>query len=676
MQVSNPNNVKIYNLSVGKSLPEWLSERKRRKLRNKDVEIQRRIELIQNFDMPDLSNCVKVSKDGRFILTTGIYKPRVRCYDVEHLSMKFERCFDAEVVKFEILSDDFSKVIFLQNDRYVEFHAKYGKYHRIRIPKFGRDLSYNYQFCDLYVAAAGPEVYRLNLEQGKFLPSFVTNGSAVNVCDINPVHQLFACGTAEGRVECWDPRSNTRCGILDCALSCVTQDTQVNGLPGISALKFNKSLEMAVGTTTGQILLYDIRANKPLLVKDHMFSLPIKDIEFVKAPSQDLVMTMDSKIIKIWDHQSGKLLTSVQPPDTSLNNICLFPNSGLFFVANEDKKILSYYIPTLGPAPKWCSYLDNITEELEESNEVDFYDNYKFITKKEIEEFGATNMIGTNLLRAYMHGFFMDIRLYRKLKSSAEPVSYNEYKKKRLTQIIEEEQKDRVQFNQLPKVNKELAQKFFDFKSAKNKKATEILKDDRFTQLFDNPEYQIDYQSHEFRLLNPVVSKLDKNKEKQIRKQELVDQFKKVDEEQNDEEEAYSESSSDDEHTWTKEVKKQHKLVSQEAKMKRRQEDAEAKLKPQFFELKTTDEFHVQKARMVKAALSLGDRIGRSVDSDNFHKSSGGNRSMTFQMIKPRDEFQEKQEAEHHKERKQLRRSAHSISKRGAAPRGRRKSQH
>ncbi|KAG1659289.1 Nucleolar protein 10 [Nymphon striatum] len=621
MQVSNPNNVKIYNLSVGKSLPEWLSERKRRKLRNKDVEIQRRIELIQNFDMPDLSNCVKVSKDGRFILTTGIYKPRVRCYDVEHLSMKFERCFDAEVVKFEILSDDFSKVIFLQNDRYVEFHAKYGKYHRIRIPKFGRDLSYNYQFCDLYVAAAGPEVYRLNLEQGKFLPSFVTNGSAVNVCDINPVHQLFACGTAE-------------------------------------------------------ILLYDIRANKPLLVKDHMFSLPIKDIEFVKAPSQDLVMTMDSKIIKIWDHQSGKLLTSVQPPDTSLNNICLFPNSGLFFVANEDKKILSYYIPTLGPAPKWCSYLDNITEELEESNEVDFYDNYKFITKKEIEEFGATNMIGTNLLRAYMHGFFMDIRLYRKLKSSAEPVSYNEYKKKRLTQIIEEEQKDRVQFNQLPKVNKELAQKFFDFKSAKNKKATEILKDDRFTQLFDNPEYQIDYQSHEFRLLNPVVSKLDKNKEKQIRKQELVDQFKKVDEEQNDEEEAYSESSSDDEHTWTKEVKKQHKLVSQEAKMKRRQEDAEAKLKPQFFELKTTDEFHVQKARMVKAALSLGDRIGRSVDSDNFHKSSGGNRSMTFQMIKPRDEFQEKQEAEHHKERKQLRRSAHSISKRGAAPRGRRKSQH
>lgn len=27
---------------------------------------------------------------------TGVYKPRVRCYDVNQLSMKFERCLDAE----------------------------------------------------------------------------------------------------------------------------------------------------------------------------------------------------------------------------------------------------------------------------------------------------------------------------------------------------------------------------------------------------------------------------------------------------------------------------------------------------------------------------------------------------------------------------------------------------
>ena len=41
---------------------------------------------------------------------TGVYKPRIRCYDVHQLSMKFERCVDAEVVNFNMLSEDYSKV--------------------------------------------------------------------------------------------------------------------------------------------------------------------------------------------------------------------------------------------------------------------------------------------------------------------------------------------------------------------------------------------------------------------------------------------------------------------------------------------------------------------------------------------------------------------------------------
>lgn len=76
----------------------------------KNVDIRRRIELIQDFDMPGLSTTVKVSKDGQYILATGIYKPRIKCFDVNNLSLKFERCFDSEAVTFEILSDDYSKV--------------------------------------------------------------------------------------------------------------------------------------------------------------------------------------------------------------------------------------------------------------------------------------------------------------------------------------------------------------------------------------------------------------------------------------------------------------------------------------------------------------------------------------------------------------------------------------
>lgn len=74
------------------------------------MDIKRRIELIQDFEMPGVSNTVKVSKDGNYVLATGIYKPRIKCFDVNNLSLKFERCFDSEAVTFEVLSDDYSKV--------------------------------------------------------------------------------------------------------------------------------------------------------------------------------------------------------------------------------------------------------------------------------------------------------------------------------------------------------------------------------------------------------------------------------------------------------------------------------------------------------------------------------------------------------------------------------------
>ncbi len=60
--------------------------------------------------MPVASSHVKVSADGQYIFAVGVYKPRVRCYDVHHLSMKFERCVDAETVDMSILSDDYTKV--------------------------------------------------------------------------------------------------------------------------------------------------------------------------------------------------------------------------------------------------------------------------------------------------------------------------------------------------------------------------------------------------------------------------------------------------------------------------------------------------------------------------------------------------------------------------------------
>ena len=121
MQVASNNDVKQYNLTAGRSLPEWLDERKRRQMLKKDVELRRRVELLQDFDMPTVSNRLRISADGNFVLATGVYKPRVRCYDVHELGLKFERCLDSEVTAFRILSDDYSKLVLMRCNRQVHF---------------------------------------------------------------------------------------------------------------------------------------------------------------------------------------------------------------------------------------------------------------------------------------------------------------------------------------------------------------------------------------------------------------------------------------------------------------------------------------------------------------------------------------------------------------------------
>ena len=53
-------------------------------------------------------------------------------------------------------------------------------------------------------------------------------------------------------------------------------------------------------------------------------------------------------------------------------------------MATEQSRVLSYYVPTLGPAPRWCSFLDVLTEELEEEGEASVYEDYKFVTAAEV----------------------------------------------------------------------------------------------------------------------------------------------------------------------------------------------------------------------------------------------------------------------------------------------------
>lgn len=76
-----------------------------------------------------------------------------------------------------------------------QIHSQNGRYYRIRIPKFGRDLVYQPSTCDVFFVGDSSEVSRLNLEQGRFLNPLKTESAAgFNVCALNQDHHLFLCG--------------------------------------------------------------------------------------------------------------------------------------------------------------------------------------------------------------------------------------------------------------------------------------------------------------------------------------------------------------------------------------------------------------------------------------------------------------------------------------------------
>ena len=156
----------------------------------------------------------------------------VKVFEVRELSQKFERHMDCEVVDFVVsinscsavfgldqpafplaqsLSDDFGKIGFLHADRTLSFHAPYGFHYSTRVPKHGRDLLYNPTSCDLLVGACSNEIYRMNLDEGRFMAPLVSSSPAVNKLALNPNHGLLATGGEDGIVECWDLRCRYEC---------------------------------------------------------------------------------------------------------------------------------------------------------------------------------------------------------------------------------------------------------------------------------------------------------------------------------------------------------------------------------------------------------------------------------------------------------------------------------
>ncbi|KAK9740728.1 hypothetical protein RND81_03G056000 [Saponaria officinalis] len=509
LKSSSMNGVKLYSITGQHRNPaSWLNPKKQRALR-KDLDYQQRVELIQDLRFETATTKIRATPDGEFLIASGIYPPQVKVYELRELSLKFERHLISEIIDFQVLSDDYSKLAFLCADRSINLHAKYGSHYSLRIPRMGRNMIYDPSSCDLLCAASSPDLYRINLSQSYQ----VLSSGCIPYCSSFLLNiTFFLCISSIGRIN---------------AVSAAGENDQE-----VTAIAFdeNAGFQMAVGSSEGKVLIYNLRSSQPLRVKDHMYGSPILDIKWHRTlnSQQPKIVTTDKHIVRIWDPSIDFLLffsmegvTSIEPTGGAINDICVFKESGLILLALDSSQIPPYFIPALGPAPKWCSYLENLTKELEENVQPTIYDDYKFLTREELERLSLSNLIGTNLVRAYMHGFFIYYQLYKKVKDLLEPFDYKAYSEQRIKEKLDKEGRITMK-RRLPKVNREKARELLENEEVeketdadankplkKKKKAisSDILNDDRFTDFFEKPEFQIDEKSQEYMALHPITSK-------------------------------------------------------------------------------------------------------------------------------------------------------------------------
>ncbi|PRP79593.1 nucleolar protein 10-like [Planoprotostelium fungivorum] len=614
---------KVYNVGVGKSLEEWIQEKKSKRALRYDEDFRRRIELLQDFNFPASSQAIRLSKDGQYVISCGMYPPQIKIHDTQQLSVKAQRNIEAEAITFEILSDDFRKLVILKCDRSVEFHAGGGVYSQVRVPRVGRTLLYDQYSCDVIVGGASNQAYRFNLETGTMMEPWNTTLPGINSIDMSAEHQLLIFGGEKGLTEYWDPRAKKPISTKFISVDLASGDEGEE----VSKVKFDpfNILQFGIGTSGGNILLYDLRKNTPIAIKDHRNDIPIRGIHFA---SKSHLLTQDARIVKIWDvsdhgagGELGKMVSSIEPSH-SINDMVVAKDSGLVLMAMDHPRMNAYFIPALGQAPKWCSFLDSMTEELEEDANTPNQD-MKFVTEDEIKKLGLAQLIGTKYLKQFMHGYWIDMKLYSKFRAIVSPYDYEKAKKERIAQKIDEERENRVKTKTAaPKVNAKVAARLMadaeEGPEKAKKTAQSILNDTRFSKIFSDPNFTVDEMDPRYR-----VMKVDPRRTIDINEHFLP--VKMTEEDEDDEEE-------EEEETPQKEVN--------------------------FYELKEGHDKFIEGDVEDDTNMTLEERLKKMKTKDRSRaviETSNGTRSISFDLKPKVDKTKESRYKEQMKEHRQRR---------------------
>ncbi|KAM0671211.1 hypothetical protein CWI42_090260 [Ordospora colligata] len=270
-----------------------------------------------------------VSEDGKSLVTIGSYKPSIKIYDMINLSLKVERHFEAEPLRVIPLTQDASKICILKRDRSIELHAKYGFHESIKVPSVCLDACFNKFKAEIMCAGVGSDIYRFNLEQGRFLKSQGTTFQeilCICMCEANGL----ICVGGDNKIQFIDQRSKE-----------VIRTVEYDGTP-CSMCFSNGGFELGVGTEEGNVYLHDLRARKEICKVSHEGS--VRKVGF----NGNTLISIGGKTLRCSD-RSGMIGEYIG--DASMS--CFACTGGFVFIGFDNGEICEVISEELGEIPMY-----------------------------------------------------------------------------------------------------------------------------------------------------------------------------------------------------------------------------------------------------------------------------------------------------------------------------------
>ncbi|KAG0432497.1 Nucleolar protein 10 [Dictyocoela muelleri] len=325
---------------------------------------------INLFETPSHSiSCNNLQISGKYLLTCGTYKPKIKIYDLEAQSKLLERVVDTEPLKI-ISLDEHKKLSILRNDNFIEFHTKSGFYDKIGVNSSVRDILFDMLSGKLMIG--GSKYSTFDFKKG-FIQDIYEPESEISCMTLNPIYNIITLGTSNS-ILFFDHRQKGKIKMVKISDKLIDQSAKIFILKNQKSFsedkKFNidknddfndvysdnenyKNAISSIDTSIDGLNLvfvsnflfhYDIRNRKIQKFVDTEKSI------IVKFNNKNILLGMQNDIYLIkdlnCDEYSDRITTKYK-----IHDFCF--NGGVLFVGGENENVDILFSKEMGNLPNY-----------------------------------------------------------------------------------------------------------------------------------------------------------------------------------------------------------------------------------------------------------------------------------------------------------------------------------